>query len=106
MEVDMNEAPARISMIMQVVRVVPITLAQNDSHDSEPDHHAIASEPSTPQAAHSVAVAQPSRSDRNTSAMRSITGMRLRDSRSFSGNVIAGSRGGVRSGCSRDHTAM
>ena len=65
----MKEAPARISMIMQVMRVVPMTLAQNESHDSEPDHQAIASEPSTPQAAHSVAVAQPSSRVRKTSVI-------------------------------------
>jgi hypothetical protein len=106
MEVDMKEAPARISMIMQVVRVVPMTLAQNDSHESEPDHQAMARDPSTPQAAHSVAVAQPSRSVRNTSAIRSATGTRLVDSFSFSRRLMAGSAGGVLSGLSSDHTAM
>ena len=50
-------------MIMQVMRVVPITLCpERRPTISEPDHQAIASEPSTPQAAHSVAVAQPSSS--------------------------------------------
>src|SRR5919112_575357 len=106
MEVAMNEAPARISMIMQVVRVVPITLAQNDSHDSEPDHQAMAREPSTPQAAHSVAVAQPSRRVRNTSAMRSATGTRLADSLSLSRKLIGGSGGGVLAGLRSDHRAM
>src|SRR5438309_598315 len=43
---------------MQLTRVAPITLAQNDSQDSEPCHQAIASDPSTPQAAHSATVAQ------------------------------------------------
>src|SRR5215207_6033978 len=106
MEVDMNEAPARISMIMQVMRVVPMTLFQNESHDSEPDHQAMASEPSTPQAAHSVAVAQPSRRVRKTSAISSATGMRFVDSLSFSRKLMAGSGGGDFSGLSRDHTAM
>src|SRR3712207_1267520 len=106
MEVDMKEAPARISIIMQVMRVVPITLAQNDSHESEPDHHAMASEPNTPQAAHSVAVAQPSRRVRKTSAIRSATGMRLVDSLSFSRKLILGSGGGDFSGLSTDHAAM
>ena len=64
-------------MIMQVMRVVPMTLAQNESHDSEPDHQAIASEPSTPQAAHSVAVAQPR--SRVTKDERDQQGHRDRD---------------------------
>ena len=62
---------------MQLTRVAPITLAQNDSQVSEPCHHAIASEPSTPHAAHSVAVAQPISSETNTNTISSITGMRL-----------------------------
>ena len=64
----MNEAPARISMIMQVSRVAPMTLVQKLSQVSAPDHHAMSSEPSTPQAAHSVAVAQPISSTTNTSS--------------------------------------
>src|SRR3712207_5340527 len=102
----MKEAPARISMIMQVIRVVPITLCQNDSQVSEPDHAAIASELSTPQAAHSVAVAQPSSRARNTRAIRRRHGMRFADSRIFSRKLIGGSGGGVRSGWRSDHTAM
>src|SRR5262245_56169475 len=98
----MNEAPARISMIMQVTRVAPITLCQNDAHDSMPCHQAMANEPSTPQAAHSVAVAQPKSSDRNTSVISSRQGMRLSDSLSFALNGIGGSAGGVRSGCASD----
>ena len=47
-------------MIMQVMRVVPMTLAQNESHDSEPDHQAIAANRARPRRPHSVAVAQPS----------------------------------------------
>src|SRR3712207_3372338 len=102
----MNEAPARISMIMQVMRVVPRTLCQNDAQLSEPDHQAMARDPSTPQAAHSVAVAQPRRRDRNTRAMSRRHGMRLTDSFSFSLSPIGGSGGGVRSGCRSDQTAM
>src|SRR5215207_8206666 len=102
----MNEAPARISMIMQVIRVVPITLCQNECHESEPDHPAMASEPSTPQAAHSVAVAQPSSRARKTSVIRSRHGMRFADSRIFSEKLIRGSGGGVRSGWRSDQTAM
>src|SRR5918994_7717780 len=102
----MKEAPARISMIMQVMRVVPMTLFQNESQDSDPDHQAIASEPSTPQAAHSVAVAQPSSRVRKTSVIRSATGMRLADSLIFSRRLICGSGGGAFFGLSSDHTAM
>src|SRR3712207_2561421 len=104
MDVDMKEAPARISMIMQVIRVVPMTLAQNESQDREPDHQAMAREPSTPQAAHSVAVAQPSSRVRNTSVIRSATGMRFVDSRNFSRKLMAGSGGGDLPGLSSDHT--
>src|SRR5215217_5786089 len=102
----MNEAPARISMIIQVIRVVPMTLAQNESAVSVPDHHAMASEPSTPHAAHSVAVAHPSSREKNTRAMSRRTGKRFSDSRIFSRNAIVGSRGGVRSGFAMDQAAM
>src|SRR5918997_6036974 len=94
----MKEAPARISMIMAVRRVEPMTLAQNASRVSDPDHHAMASEPRTPQAAHSVAVAQPNRSAAKTRAMRSKQGMRLADSLSFARRLMGGSRGGCLSG--------
>src|SRR5918912_3035435 len=83
---------------MQLTRVAPITLAQNDSQLSAPCHHAIASEPSTPQAAHSVAVAQPISSDRKTKMISSRQGMRLSDSDSFLRKLIGGSAGGGRSG--------
>src|SRR5262245_14130011 len=100
----MNEAPARISMIMQVTRVAPITPCQNECHDSAPCHQAMASEPSTPQAAHSVAVAQPSISERNTNAISSRQGMRLRDSEIFFRHDIGGSAGGVFSGWMSDQS--
>src|ERR687893_844173 len=102
----MNDAPARISMIIAVRRVEPITLAQNDGQVSEPDHQAMAREPSTPQAAHSVAVAQPNRSVAKTRTMRRRQGMRFADSRSFSPSVIRGSGGGCRDGLARCQTAM
>src|SRR5688572_1306496 len=102
----MNDAPARISMIMQLTRMAPITLARNDSQLSMPCHHAIASEPSTPQAAHSVAVAQPSSSAANTSAISSSVGNSLADSASFSRSGIGGSRGGVLPGLATDQIAM
>ena len=91
---------------MQFTLVAPITLAQKESQDSEPCHQAIASDPSTPQAAHSVAVAQPIRSDRKTKMISSRQGMRLSDSSSFLRKLIGGSAGGVRSGLASDQTAM
>src|SRR6185436_225629 len=102
----MKEAPARISMIMQVTRVAPITLCQNDVQLSMPWYQAMTSEPMTPQAAHSVAVAQPHNSAANTSRISSSVGMSCADSRSFSRSDIFGSGGGVFSGCSNDHTMM
>src|SRR6187455_2349025 len=102
----MYEAPARIRRIMQLTRVAPITLAQKDSHVSEPCHHAMASEPSTPQAAHSVAVAQPISNDRNTNTINSRQGMRLSDSEMRLRRLIGGSAGGVRSGLASDQIAM
>src|SRR6185312_17569028 len=102
----MYDAPARISMIMQVTRVAPITLCQNDSQLSMPCHQAMASEPITPQAAHSVAVAQPNSSAANTSMISSVVGMSCADSLIFSRNVVGGSGGGCFFGLSSDHTAM
>ncbi len=93
-------------MIMQVSRVAPITLCQNDDGLSMPCHQAMASEPSTPQAAHSVAVAQPISSDRKTSTISSITGISFADSRSFSRNGIFGSGGGCFFGLASDQSAM
>src|SRR5262245_35234973 len=102
----MYEAPARISMIMQVTRVAPITLCQNDSQLSMRCHQAMASEPITPQAAHSVAVAQPNSSAANTSRISSVVGMSWAEAASFSRSVIGGSAGGVFSGLISDHTTM
>ena len=93
-------------MIMQVTRVAPITLCQNESQLSMLCHHAMASEPMTPHAAHSVAVAQPNSNAANTSKISSIVGMSCADSLSFSRNVSVGSGGGVFSGCSSDQIAM
>ena len=48
-----------MNMIMQESRVAPIRLCQKVVRVSPPDHHAMPSEPRTPYAAASVAVAQP-----------------------------------------------
>src|SRR5690349_18323516 len=106
MAIDMKPAPVRISMIMQVSRVAPITLSQKDFQVSDFDHAAMPSQPSTPHAAHSVAVAQPSSSVAKTRMISSVTGMRLADSFSFSLKLIFGGAGGVLSGLSSDQTAM
>src|SRR3569832_1652674 len=103
MDVDMYDAPAIISMIKQVTRVAPITLCQNDSQLSMPCHHAMASEPITPHAAHSVAVAQPNSNAANTSRMSNAVGMSCADSFTFCRKVIHGSGGGCLSGLSSDH---
>src|SRR5256885_8751981 len=80
---------------MQLTRVAPMTLAQKDSQVSAPCHHAIASEPNTPQAAHSVAVAQPISNDRKTKTISSRQGMRLSDSEMRLRRLIGGfDRGG------------
>src|SRR5262245_21862719 len=102
----MKEAPARISMIMQVVRVVPITLCQNEVRSSEPPHHAINSEPSTRHAAHAVADAEPVISTTNSSRINSVSGMRLADSLSFSPKLMRGSGGGILCRCTMDQKAM
>ena len=91
---------------MQFTRVAPITLSQNERQVSARCHQAIASEPSTPQAAHSVAVAQPTSRETNTRVMRSMRGMSCADLRSFSANDMGGSAGGVRCGLASDQTAM
>ena len=91
---------------MQLTRVAPITLAQNDCQLSAPCHHAIASDPSTPQAAHSVAVAQPISNDRKTKTISSRQGMRLSDFAMRRRKLMGGSAGGVRPGLASDQIAM
>src|SRR4029453_13652756 len=102
----MNEAPARISMIIVVSRIAPIALAQNELQVRLLAHQAMASEPTTPHAAHSVAVAQPKSRLAVISRISSEQGIRFADSRSFMANDIGGSRGGVFSGRSSDQTTM
>ena len=93
-------------MIIAVSRVEPMTLAQNVAQVSAPDHHAMASAPSTPQAAHSVAVAQPNRSEAKTNAIRRRQGMSCADSLSLAEKLMGGSRGGCLSGLSNAHRMM
>ena len=93
-------------MIMQVSRVALITLWKNVSRLSVPLHHASSSAPVTPHAAHSVAVAKPSTSEKNTARMSSRQGMSFADSRIFCRNGIGGSRGGTLCGLSSDQPMM
>ena len=93
-------------MIMQVSRVALITLSRNVLRLSVPLHHASSSAPLTPQAAHSVAVAKPSTSEKNTPRISSRHGMSLVDSASFLRNGIGGSRGGILLGLSSDQPMM
>src|SRR5512139_343476 len=78
MHEDRNAAPARMNMIMQDRRVAPIRLCQKVSRFRPPDHQAMASEPSTPKAADSVAVAQPSSITQTMKTMSSVHGIRCR----------------------------
>ncbi|MCY1311902.1 hypothetical protein D9M70_622670 [compost metagenome] len=66
----------------------------------------MASEPSTPKAAHSVAVAQPATSTQTMNTISSAQGMRLPDSRIFCMKVVGGSAGGTWSGWRRLHQPM
>src|SRR3954465_4350477 len=77
-------APARMNMIMQERRVAPMRLSQNVSRDRPPVHHAMISAPSTPEAAASVAVAQPMTITQTMKTISTAHGMRLRALRSFS----------------------
>ena len=90
----------------QYTFTVPITLAAKLFRSRNPCHHAIAKLPTTPHAAHSVAVAHPNASAANTRMISSETGIRFADSRSFSRNVIRGSGGGDCSGYSTCHPAI
>src|SRR4051812_41133664 len=101
-----NAAPARMNMIMQLVRVVPIRPSQKLLHVSEPPHHAMASEPATPYAAHSVAVAQPATRTQTMNTMSTAQGMRLPDCLNFCAQVLGGSAAGTWSGLRRLHQMM
>ena len=93
-------------MIMHDTRIAPMMLSENVCHVSEPPHHARPSEPSTPYAAHSVAVAQPFTSTTTMNTISSVQGISSREARSFSHSVVGGSGGGVFSGLRIDHHAM
>src|SRR5262245_66644597 len=92
------DAPARMNMIMHETRVADIRLSTKLRQVSEPLHHAIASEPSTPYAAHSVAVATPATSTQTMKMMSALTGIRFPDLRTFSMKLIGGPGGGRLSG--------
>src|SRR5262245_1769006 len=101
-----KDAPARMNMIMHETRVAPMRLSMKLLHVRDLLHPAIASDPSTPYAAHSVAVAHPAISTQTMNAMRSAQGMRLPEALSFSRRLIGGSGGGVLSGFITAQQAM
>src|SRR4051794_41325371 len=80
-------------MIMQVSRVALMTLSKKLARLRVPLHQASPSAPVTPQAAHSVAVAKPKMSEKNTVRMRIRQGISFADSASFCRNGIGGARG-------------
>src|SRR4051812_26509271 len=82
-------------MIMQVSRVALMTLSKKLARLRVPLHQASPSAPVTPQAAHSVAVAKPKMSEKNTVRMRIRQGISFADSASFCRNGIGGGPGGV-----------
>ena len=99
-------APAKMNMIMQLVRVAPIRPSLKFCQVNARPQAAIVSEPSTPKAAHSVAVAQPAI---NTQTMKMISraqGIKLPESLIFSMMVVGGSAGGTWSGWRRLHHMM
>src|SRR2546422_1990341 len=98
MHEERNLAPARMNMIMQDRRVAPIRLSQNVCRLSPPDHQEMASAPSTPYAAASVAVAQPITITQTMNTMSARHGTRCRALYSFSLRVVLISSGGVFSG--------
>src|SRR5919108_2712061 len=76
MHEERNDAPARMNMIMHESRVAPIRLAAKLARSRPPDHQAMASAPSTPYAAASVAVAQPATITQTMNTMSRMQGMR------------------------------
>jgi hypothetical protein len=93
-------------MIMQLVRVAPIRPSVKFFQVRLRPQAAIASEPSAPKAAHSVAVAQPATSTQTMKTISKETGIRLPDFRSFSMKEQGGSAGGTWSGWRRLHQPM
>jgi hypothetical protein len=86
-------APARIRAIMHEVRVAPSRLSTKERQVSEPCAAASTSEPTTPMAAASVAVARPTYIEPMTQTMSTRTGIRNRASRSRAAKPIGGSAG-------------
>src|SRR5215210_7037356 len=106
MHEERKDAPASMNMIMHDSRVAPMRLCQNVVRLSPPDHQAIASEPSTPYAAASVAVAHPMIMTQTIKTISARHGMRWRLRYSFCENAIFSSSRGVLSGLSKAHTMM
>ena len=78
MQEDKNAAPPRMNKIMHDNRVAPIRLSRNDIQFRPPLAAAIANEPSTPNAAASVAVAQPATITHTMNTISNRQGIKLR----------------------------
>jgi len=102
MDSDKNAAPARISAIIAEVRVAPMRLSVKVLQLSDPWPAARVSEPITPKAAASVAVANPIYIDPMTRAMSRSTGIRKREFFTFSEKDICGSGVGLKSLAKRE----
>ena len=99
-------APARMNMIMQDSRVAPPRLSRKLRQDSVPVTAASSRLPATPNAAASVAVAQPANMLPITPRMSSAHGISCTLWRSFATRLMAGSAGGWRAGFSTAQTMM
>src|SRR5574343_622536 len=96
-------APAKMNMIMQLTRVAPTSPCQKFCQLRLRPAAAMASEPTTPQAAHSVAVAMPATSTHTMNTISSVQGIRLPERRILSHNGVGASGGGTLSGFFRLH---
>ena len=94
MESDRKAAPASIRAIIAEVRVAPIKLSVKVRHEREPCVAASKSPPITPNAAASVAVANPRYMDPMTMVIRIMTGSRKREFLTFWAKVKLGSVAG------------
>ncbi len=93
-ESDRNAAPIKIKAIIAEVRVAPMRLSKNAEAVKERWKIANVSEPRTPTAAASVAVAQPKYMEPMTENTNNKTGIKNRLSASISPKLILGSGGG------------
>ena len=91
---------------MQLVRVAPISPSQKFLNVKLRPKAAITKAPKTPNAAHSVAVAQPAISTQTIKIINKAQGMSCPLSLIFSTKVVGGSAAGTCSGWRRLHQAI